>query len=214
MKQTAKFGYKTRIYDVGDLGFGIQYNIAPEIEALDLRRTAKLCLSKPAIMLDALNSTDEMVVFLDADAFLVNRIDDLIHDDTYDVGVTHKGGKTKTYLNAGVLFFKQNDKSRKFLKMWIDAISKVEEDILTIDAPSRLGDNYYLNELVWSYIEKGQQIKNEVRTMSKIRVKFFDYQVYNNFKATTKLIPDSTKIIHMSHRSWYVFKSEVKRWSL
>ncbi len=211
IKQSELFGYKTRIYDMGGLGFGIKYNISEEIKKLSLRKTAKICLSKPAIMLDALENTDETVIFLDADAFLVDHIDEL-EEDNYDVGLTYKGGKKNTYLNAGVVFLKQNNNAIRFLNMWLDKIRNVKQDKDTIDNPARIGDNYYLNDLIFSYIIKGSKIKDTVQSIEGIKVKFFDYKTYNNFRLRTGDIPSYVKIVHLRHRKQHEYNDAVKQW--
>ncbi len=212
MKQSKRFGYDTIPYDIGGLGFGKKYTINSTILALNVKSKAHICLSKPAIMLDAFDEADETLMYLDSDAFLIDNIDEVDTDD-YDIGVTYQGGEHRTFINAGVLFIRQTEKARKFLEMWIDRVDAVTEVMERIPK-KRIGDNILLNELVFSYVTMGGYLKNKVHLVDDIRVKFFDASVYNNIRTAfnTKPVPDTTKVIHIAGGSYERFKEVIRIW--
>lgn len=214
MLQSQRFGYSTIPYDIGGLGFGKKYTISASILELDVRAKAHICLSKPTIMLDAFDEADETLMYLDADAFLVDTIDEVDTDD-YDIGVTYQGGEHRTYINAGVLFIRQTDKARRFLEMWIDRVHNVNEVMERVES-HRIGDNILLNELVFSYIKRGGRLKNKVHLVDDIRVKFFDASVYNNIRTAhnTKPVPDTVKIVHVCGVFEERFQEVISTWGL
>jgi hypothetical protein len=207
MKQAKKFGYDMRVFDMGGLGFGEPYVAPQSYSSHRLSHRAKMCMIKPRIMLKALDTSDETVVFLDADAFLVKPIDEIETDD-YDVGVTYKGGEKRTYINAGVIFFKQTDAARDFLWDWIRMIDDADTKLKKVN-PCQMGDQIFLNDLVFSHVSKGPLL-NKVKLVGGTRVKFFDYRDYNHFNLSRNLvvessetqlkpIPSNTRIVHLRH---------------
>jgi hypothetical protein len=216
MRQSQKFGLDTLPYDMGGLGFGKKYEAPKGFSGLPLSPRSKLCMLKPRIMLDALNSTDETVVYLDADAFLVKPIPE-IETGNYDVGVTYKGGERNTYINAGVLFFRQTVAARKFLHMWLDLIEDVDAKMKTVKS-HQIGDQIFLNDLVFSHVPKGQLL-NKVKLVDDVRVKFFDYRDYNNFSLVRfgeepKPIPSNTRIVHLRHTNPDTYLEVKDKWQM
>jgi hypothetical protein len=213
LSRSEKLGYETVSYDMGGLGFG--RSCPGVLEALEVPHRAAICMLKPAVMLDALEKTDETVVYLDADAFLVKNIDDIETDD-YDIGVTYKGGEKRTYINAGVLFIKNNQKAREFLKTWIEDISRFDEKLKSVKL-NQLGDQIFLNDLVFSYVSKGKLL-NRVKDVNGVRVKFFDYRDYNHHNLVREdnvhPIPESTRIVHLRHTQYDNFKGAISKWGM
>lgn len=217
MRQSQKFGYDTLPYDMGGLGFGKCWNISKDVDSVDVRAKSKICMSKPAILLDAFDDDEynETMVYLDADAFIVKSIDEIDTDD-YDIGVTYKGGETKTYVNAGVLFVRQTDKARAFLNLWLAKIACVEHKLKSVNK-NQIGDQIFLNDLLFAYVRKGKLL-NTVQDVAGVRVKFFDYRDYNNFKLSRasdgvlKKVPKRTKIVHLCNQREEAFHMAVKKW--
>ena len=218
MRQSQKFGYDTVPYNMGGLGFGKTHIVSTDVDALAVRPKSKITMSKPGILLDAFDETEETIVYLDADAFIVKPIDEIDSDD-YDIGVTYKGGEKTTYINAGVIFIRHTDKARTFLEMWMEEIRGVEERMKSVPrAKQRLmGDQMLLNDLIFSHVEKGKLL-NTVQDVAGVRVKFFDYRDYNNFRLSQhadgvlKQIPKRTKIVHLCNQGEEAFHKAVKKW--
>ena len=90
IKRIKQFGYEPVIYDIGGLDLGKKMDVNP----IDLVRTNEgktpiACRFKPLMIKDCLENTDanELVLYLDADAFLLQRVDELDIND-YDIAVT------------------------------------------------------------------------------------------------------------------------------
>ena len=88
LKNSAEsIGYKTHIYDLGNLGFGIPFNPPPE-DFAQMRRW------KPRYAREARKVLRGPVTFLDADCCVVNPWDDLFEDE-FDIAFVVKKKKTK-----------------------------------------------------------------------------------------------------------------------
>lgn len=190
VSMTTALGYKTWVYDMGGLGYGKKFKL--RYDHLDLPKKVKICLSKPHAIRDAFELSTETVVYLDGDAFLLDRIDE-IEEGEYDVGLTYKGGRRNQYVNAGVLWFRNTEGAHRFLNEWIEEVDTVATYIGMIPT-YRLGDNIFLNRYIWNHIQRGSQCKGRIRNVNGIRVKFFPHEVYNS----THIKP-GVKIVHFKN---------------
>lgn len=127
-----KFGYYFSGYDYGDLGDGTPFNVGL-VNPTDYSRYVGKIPDKPKIILDALNRYKEFLIYLDSDVRIVRDISEVVDD--YDVGITshdpiYHDGKLANdkyphitcYLNAGVIFFRNNNKSKHFVEEWIEDV--------------------------------------------------------------------------------------------
>jgi hypothetical protein len=135
------FGYNYQIYDLGNLGIGKR-----GFEETDdnFRTTGyynsiggvwkSTGLWKPRVIADAIINTNEDIVYLDADAFLQKPF--IINWD-FDIGVVQRVENTdcnalKTFMrgkyNAGVIFFRNNDRVKDFIIKWNEEIKIVDND--------------------------------------------------------------------------------------
>jgi hypothetical protein len=159
--------YETIVYDLGKLGFGKPFNgrFSDQIGAK--------IPSKPSIILDALHNVDnnDYVVWLDADAIIWDRIDEI--KLPYDIGVTVRKPKAKesdSPINAGVCFFRKTPATIQFVKTWIEACK------------TSISDQMELNRLL-----RGVTTKNIDETLKfkildfNINVKIFPCDLYNNW---------------------------------
>lgn len=119
------FGYKTTVYDLGGLGFGKPFDgrVSDSIGAK--------IPSKPSIIYDAMNNTPEndYVVWLDADVLMWGEIEDIKLN--YDIGVTVRKPKTEENdlpINAGVVFVRNTNRSRRFVEKWIKLCENAKSD--------------------------------------------------------------------------------------
>lgn len=185
-KKCEEYGYKFKVYDLGGLGFG-----TPVFdERLSSRfRTLRYAI-KPELVLRSMNDTEEkLVVWIDGDATLIKHINELESDDSFDVGLTvrpRQNPQKTTCINAGVLFFKNNAASKKFLQDWI---TKMGPPPLNTEAdPKEYCDQHILEQKIvnpaigiplWDVI-------GETYNINGARVKLLSCIQYNNFMCTSR----------------------------
>lgn len=127
--QLYDLGYETLTYDLGGLGGGIEFNEElPEMKSKGYN--AKIPF-KPKIIADALERTDEKLVWLDTDIEVLERFDEVWEED-FDVGVTVRmvfGEKLAQFvrvpdpeatgfMNSGVVFIRNTKRSKSFMRRW------------------------------------------------------------------------------------------------
>lgn len=202
-------GYRCVLYDLGGLGKGVDVRNSFDV-SLPLNKW-EICRLKPHLILKTLNQIDETLVYLDADAFLMQRIDE-IDDIEFDIGVTYRGAK-KRYINAGVLFARPTKAGKNFVQKWIDNIP----DNPPTQEKKRSGDQLYLNRMVFDYLPSGCKVKNLTHEIHGAKVHFFE--AHNKYNSTRgqgeekREVADSEKIIHIPGRH-ESFKEQAKKWKL
>jgi hypothetical protein len=173
---TEALGYEVLVYDLGGLGYGKPFNgrVSDEINAK--------IPCKPHIILDALKfvNDNEYLIWLDADALIFERVDEIQED--YDIGVTvrqPKNVENTMPINAGIVFVRKTPMAIEFIKKWINL------------SDQGVSDQPPLNELA-SVVCKdiGSTVS---RHGSKIKV--YPCAVYNNFYFAKKDRP-GIKIKH------------------
>jgi len=141
-EKIVSFGYRCQVYDLGNLGFGKKGYEETNVNFITQGfynsiggHWKSTGLWKPRVILDALNSTDDHIVYLDADAYLLKPI--AINFKEFDIGVVERQpcpdkDPTKVLLrgkyNAGVIFFSNNDKVKSFVIEWGKATKKIGND--------------------------------------------------------------------------------------
>jgi hypothetical protein len=178
-KQTDKFGYDLRAFDLGGLEMGTPMDIDKSDftkDPNDYGHWPRYYCKIIAIRESFEKSKAELIAWLDADALIISEID--LFDDDFDVAVTKRfpkeiskfaNGKDWEYVggsNAGVIFFRNNDKARKFVDMWDDAIDDC--------------DQRGLNALVMDQVLKANL--NDTFMIDDIKVRVLSSEIYNNYK--------------------------------
>jgi len=173
---TQALGYEVLVYDLGGLGYG-----KPFIGRVSDEINAKIPC-KPHIILDALDSVNdnEYLVWLDADALIIDRIDEIQED--YDIAVTvrqPKAVENTLPINAGIVFIRKTPAAIEFIKKWIKL-----SDLGVSDQPP-------LNQL--ASVVCADIGSTVIREGTKIKV--YPCAVYNNFYFAKKDRP-GIKIKH------------------
>lgn len=139
------------------------------------------------------------IVWLDADAFIIKNIDEINNDDSFDIGITIRDVNNESqkseykilngFTNAGVIFIKNNQKSKEFINHWIDEIPKTKF----------LSDQEAINRLILKYYSE-DIFKNigSIINIDNIKIKFFSTQNYNWYYYPN-LPEKTTKIIHIKN---------------
>jgi hypothetical protein len=171
-----KVGYDPVIYDLGGLGYGIPFEgrVSPQVGAK--------IPSKPGMIMETLKIVDEgdYVVWIDADALIEDRIDEIMFD--YDIGVTVRQPKQKENslpINAGIVFVRKTPAAIKFVEEWIKLCE------------TGVSDQQELNKLC--QVTTKDTNTTVVRNNTSIHV--FECRVYNNFYFAKKATPHA-KIKH------------------
>jgi len=171
-----RVGYDPVIYDLGGLGYGTPFEgrVSPQVGAK--------IPSKPGIIMETLKIVDEgdYVVWIDADALIEDRIDEIMFD--YDIGVTVRQPKQKENslpINAGIVFVRKTPAAIKFVEEWIKLCE------------TGVSDQQELNKLC--QVTTKDTNTTVVRNNTSIHV--FECRVYNNFYFAKKATPHA-KIKH------------------
>ena len=101
VKSSAIAGYTTKVYDLGDLGYGM-----PFTGKVGNERNAKIPC-KPEIIQHAMKTIapGDWIAWCDADAVIKKRFDEI--KGMYDIGVTMRQPKASPHdmpINAGIVF--------------------------------------------------------------------------------------------------------------
>ena len=150
-RNAAAFGYVPDVYDLGDLGMGRPFEVADSdfgnkgFYEKEVRSGYKSrSLFKPALVKKCIQEHDDLVVYIDGDAELRDRIDEIATDD-YDVGVTVRDPiemqgdwyeeyfDIVKYVNAGVIFFNPGAATSRFLDRWETLTEQVGNDQMALN---------------------------------------------------------------------------------
>jgi len=134
--QSAKFGYEHTTYDLGNLGFGLHWNV---------RNLTYHSVHKPSMILHRLASLrdGEVLCYLDGDAVAIKSIHS-IETAVFDVAVTVRDsrdikriwsrgddGDLRSWLgciNAGVMFFRKTNAAICFCETWHERTAEFGDD--------------------------------------------------------------------------------------
>lgn len=192
-RKTESLGYQVDVYDLGGLGFG-----TPFVGRVSDEPNAKIPC-KPRIILEALKKVNDgdYVVWLDADALIQARIDEIKID--YDVAVTVRAPKKVEHslpINAGIVFVRNTPAALKFVNSWM-----VLSEQGTSDQPP-------LNQLC-SVTSKD---RDQTVLRDNVKIKVYKCEVYNNFYKQGKIIngvnPSNVKIVHYKTKLRHLYPLE------
>ena len=178
-----QLNYKTLIYDLGGLGYGIPFKarVSPKVGAK--------IPSKPSIIQDALGKVEkgDIVAWLDADTILWERFDEIAYGN-YDIGVTVRQPKQTENglpINAGVVFVRKTRNAKQFVKQWIELCE------------TGVSDQVELNKLA----QVSSNDANSTVQRGNIKIKAFECNIYNNFYFKKTQL--HAKIIHYKSKHRY-----------
>ena len=198
VEKAKEYGYIPDVYDLGSLGMGKPFQVKDKqfIEKVHYEREAikgykSKSLFKPDLVRNCINEHEQLTVYLDGDALLCDKIDEIATDD-YDIGVTLRDKdelKEEWYeelhdivkfVNAGVIFFNHTAATMRFIDTWHDLTEEVGNDQMALNQLTCTDD--YPKEY-------------SVETINGIRVKYFPCRKYNNYYMDQGL-DSGIKIMH------------------
>lgn len=182
---TRRLGYDTLVFDLGGLGFGQPFQ--GRVSNIPLHTIP----CKPQMLREALSRVRENshVVWLDADAIMQSRIDEICQE--YDIGVTMRSKVSKDprvgAINAGIVFVRNTPQARLFLDTWAAHADEMD------------GDQSALNDI----LRLGKDDRDQLVERLGAKIQVFPCAVYNFFDF--KNDASQAKIIHYKskHRARY-----------
>jgi hypothetical protein len=161
IKSVNKLNYNIHVYDLGGLDYGEKYDGNVNISNIPFQKIPIKpdCIFKKIVCI----KENELLVWMDSDTVLLDKIDEIDNMD-FDIGITIR--KEKTYLkqegrtNAGVLFFRKNERTINFINLWIKESRKLNGDqwalneliknnsdqLKILKLPGEIYNNYYFNQ--------------------------------------------------------------------
>lgn len=192
IERVEKLSYDYEVYNLGGLDFGIDMPTGVE----DLSQTHNHfppCTFKPRVIKNALED-DKLIIWMDVDALLVDRIDEL-KEDSFDIGLTRRreseirksGHKSRVgEVNLGVCFFRSNDKVEDFIDRWTVKTDRLNNDQHAMNQlikhtdlevkyyPTDEYNNYYFDgsaEKVIHYRGRSQKVKEGLRELGLSQIR-------------------------------------------
>lgn len=186
VRWNTKLDYPSLVYDLGNLGFGKVF------EGKVGNNTGAKIPCKPAIIYDALCQIgdNEFLVWLDADALIFEKIDEIVDD--YDIGVTvriPKDIENSLPINAGIVFFRKSQKVLEFVNTWKNLSESGPSDQPPLNALCQVTSK-----------DRGQTV---LRGDLKIRV--YPCEIYNNMY---KKNHENAKIKHYKSKRRHLYPLE------
>ena len=197
-----KFGYKTITKEFEGYNFPIDIKTQ--------RQNEYIMNQKPECILDCSKRINKNLIYLDGDAFLINKIDD-IFEYNFDIGVTirikHELEKLRKReiigeINAGVIFFLLDSKSiQLFTKEWIREIQ----------ASKRIWQDQ--TSLITLINKRNEEILKEYYNEGIIRISNIDFKIkafpcdiYNLYSIEKGYDDKKVKILHIKG---YIRRNEI-----
>ena len=214
VKKAEEFGYIPVVYDLGSLGIGEPFHVDDQTFSSkghyekEIQKGYKSrSLFKPDVVGHCLSKYDDLVVYLDGDAQLCGKLDEIVTDD-YDVGVTlrdpsefeskwyrdHEG--IVKFVNAGVIFFNPTKATKTFINTWQKLTQEVGND------------QKALNKLTCP--ERCPEV-NSVHILNGVRVKYFPGKQYNYYYFDEGFV-SNIKIMHFKGTVRRFYPFGVRNW--
>ncbi|QDT91636.1 putative nucleotide-diphospho-sugar transferase [Gimesia algae] len=184
--QIQKFDVDWKIYDLGGFGRGEPFEFnAHELTNKDA--TSQFSTFKPHLILQAIRRFKRPVLWLDADAFIVHHLHDLLA--RVDIAVTvnrpeewkqHEwsGHNNQGVVDAGVFFVNPTPASDQFIARWA---------ALSHERNAQAALNHLFKDLT---------NRNTVGNFSGASVRLLSTEIYNSHYFTEKSVMQKSKIIH------------------
>jgi len=128
---------------------------------------------------------DEHLIFIDCDMMVLKEIKDIFNQD-FDIACTKRSNSPYKY-NGGVVFAKNNERSKAFMKLWLDINNKMLNDF-KFHSPWR--DKYAgMNQAAFGYIM--EKCKYDAKLIE------VPCSIWNLCNEDWVRYNDSTRIVHI-----------------
>ncbi|MFX1394815.1 MAG: hypothetical protein ACFFAH_14740 [Promethearchaeota archaeon] len=182
-------GYKT---------IEISNDLSPSIRKK--KEGAYLANQKPLCILDCAKRVKENLIYFDADAILINPIDE-IFEDNFDVGITILNDELfeeieflKFYmgadLNAGVIFFRLSSKNMQlFIQEWLNEIERSKK-------PEQISLFSLIKDRNKEIFKKSYNVGTITLSNTEFKIKAFPATIYNLFRIHRGYDDKKVKFLH------------------
>lgn len=194
VQQATRFGHTINVYDYGGLG-GIPFPVRHWGQA------------KPLVVLDAIKRYGELTFWLDADAVLHDRVDEIDTDD-YDLGVVQRSPESVKPM-SGAFMLAPTKAGIGFAEHWA---STLETNNTKRDQPT------FIDLLPFSRQDKAlylpKFVNKEIFLFNGLRIKCFPY-LYNYIyddqgdKRIGEPLPEGVKVVHFKGRKFRLERLEI-----
>ena len=159
-----------------------KYSMNDEEKIKDYQRLLRIYCQKPFFLKHVREHQDGEIVFIDADAFIINSLDDAFETE-FDVGVTLRKKEELKFdigncqvLNSGVLFLGKNKVATTgFLNEWGRSVTNTSEEYCI--------EQTALSRMIYKSLEDAKNDNHEVRIQrwgnSHVSIKSFSCVEYN-----------------------------------
>ncbi|MFX1277674.1 MAG: hypothetical protein ACFFAT_21855 [Promethearchaeota archaeon] len=167
---------------------------------INWREKAYLANQKPLCILDCAKKIKENLIYFDADAVLINPIDE-IFEDSFDVGITifdEELVKEVNFLkyfmgielNAGVIFFRSSSKNMQlFIQEWLN-------DIEISKKPDQFSLFSLIKDRNKEIFEKSYNVGKITLSNTEFKIKAFPANIYNLFLVHEGYDDKKVKFLH------------------
>jgi len=169
------------------------------LEAHKLRRHVFFTKQKPLSILDLSQRVDGNIIWIDDDAIIINKIDELFTLE-FDIGVTIRGlydeiKKQSKPVNSGVLIFNtSSDNIQSFIREWLGIINELEKSrVVEQDAISTMISQNNPSAFSNFYNKSTIMLESE-----KVEIITLPREKYNYCRPHTQLHPEKNKILHFN----------------
>lgn len=160
-------------------------------------RLENLYANKVFVFGDHAKKHSRNFVFLDGDAFIINKFDELF-EKNFDIGVTLRRKNEVDIrfgncnaLNSGVIFFFGGEKNKKFIELWMKKMNNINERYIEQTALSRMLLEVNQDIFTGDYKSASLHSDNE-----KIIIKTLPCEIYNYNWIEEGVDFEHVKILH------------------
>lgn len=214
-----KYDYKFEIYDLGGLNIGKKFIVDnPLFHSKGYYCEIKpgwnsTALHKPSVIMDCIENTNkgDIVVYLDSDAIVINEIDEINNLD-FDIGITIRSPNENMYwyINAGVVFLRQNERTKEFIRYWKNKTSELNNDQLALNNVINPNNILLIKDMTYDSSELNCIIKNlKIRCFSTWEYNFYYFANIDMNKLENNEYPN-IKILHFKTDKRKYFNKFVK----
>jgi len=191
--------WKTKLINKYILG-NPKYHLNDLEKINDYQKLLKIYCQKPFFIQHVRERQKGKIVFLDADAFLINSIS-YVFDNEFDIGVTIRRKDELDFsiencqiLNSGVIFLGENEfKTMRFLKDWAENV-KISKEVYCIE--QTVLSRMLYRSIDEAYIDNGFERLIQLSDSSEAKVRSFPCEELNFNWLIEDIDNEKVRVLH------------------